>query len=141
MQVIIAALLLTALPVHAGTYNAEYIKSYDADSHTFRVDIWPGHTFEGNFRLFGVDTPELSWRAKCPSERKSAEYARSYTIGLLQAAKSIRVTVESMGKFGRPLAIVEIDGEDLRQSLINAGYARRYMGGKRSTWCAENPPQ
>ncbi len=119
----------------AGTYNAEFIKAYDADSVTLKMEVWPDMTYEGNVRLDGIDTPELGFRGKCWAERKAAAKAREFTIGLLESAKDIEVTIDKLDKFGRPLARLYADGELLSESLIAAGYARRYRGGKREPWC------
>ncbi len=130
-----------------GNYDAEYLTNYDADSITLKVWLWPStskttglYAIE-NMRLYGVDTPEKGWRAKCPREAIMADEATSYVTKLLEGQKHLLVDVQpARGARGRPLIRIWVqtggkDLESLADLLVNKGYARVYFRGKRLGWC------
>ena len=84
-------------------------------------------------RVLGVDAPEL--RGKCQSEKVKAREAKQYTVQALRSAKTIELRNMQRGKYFRILADVYVDGKNLAESLIKAGHARAYDGGKRLGWC------
>jgi endonuclease YncB( thermonuclease family) len=125
-----------------GPYEARFISIYDADTFTLEYTVPVGIPFskgllmEQSVRLYGLDTPEKSWRAKCEDERNRAISASVFVENLLVNAKSIKITIPAKkDKFGRLLALVVIDGKDLTETLVSKGFARRYYGGTKSTWC------
>ena len=112
----------------------EVTSIYDAD--TFRVNIpgWPPIIGERvPIRLKGVDAPEIN--GKCQSEKEAARKAKQYTVQALRSARSIELRNMERGKYFRILADVYVDGRNLSDALIEAGYARSYDGGKRMGWC------
>ena len=52
-------MLATALFL-ALTVPATVVSVYDGDTIKVKAEHWPGHTWTGNVRVLGVDTPELS---------------------------------------------------------------------------------
>lgn len=117
-----------------GPYEAEYIKNYDADSITIRFEIWPDVWMQRNVRLYGLDTPEKSWRAACIEEKEMADKASAHVTQRLKEG-GLEVMVLDTGKFGRLLVKISINGEDLGAELISLGYAREYFGAARESWC------
>lgn len=111
-----AALLLAAAPV-------------DAAEHGFMA--YDGDTLRATFRIANIDAPEIQGR--CSAERALAVRARDFTRSWLAIG---RVTLRQTGidRYGRILATVERDGEDLGQALISAGLARPWEGSRRP-WC------
>jgi endonuclease YncB( thermonuclease family) len=112
----------------------EVTSIYDAD--TFRVNIvgWPPIIGERDpIRLKGVDAPEI--KGKCQSEKEAARKAKQYTVQALRSARSIELRNMERGKYFRVLSDVYMDGRNLSDALIEAGYARSYDGGKRMGWC------
>ena len=89
-----------------------------------------------SIRVFGVDTPEKGFRAKCESEAKRGEAATKFTKDLLASGKKIQVEIKEWDKFGgRVLGDVLVDGKSLRAALIANGYAREYYGDAKKSWC------
>ena len=138
MQVITILLCLLPFSVSAKDYGNATVKEvtsvYDAD--TFRVNIEGYPPIAGEripVRILGVDAPEL--RGKCESEKVKARQAKQFTVHALRSAKTIELRNMQRGKYFRILADVYIDGKSLADSLIQAGHARVYDGGKRSSWC------
>ena len=138
MPIIILILCLLSFSIHAKNYGnvtvSEVTSIYDAD--TFRVNIKGYPAIVGErvpVRVLGVDAPEL--RGKCESEKIQAREAKQFTVQALRSAKTIELRNMQRGKYFRILADVYIDGKNLADSLIKAGHARVYDGGKRLGWC------
>jgi len=132
-------LLLLLFAVAAAASAGEYPKyevsvadNHDGDTLRLKQPImWPIYSV----RVRGVDTPEIGWRAECPIEAELAEEARIFTRDRLAAAQHVIVSNIEEGKFGRLVATVTLDGEDLADLLIKSGFGRPYGNGKRLTWC------
>ena len=87
-------------------------------------------------RVYGVDTPEKSFRAKCEAEAEMGEKATEFTKGLIAQAKRIEVSYYSWDKYGgRVLGDLLLDKKSLRASLITNGFAREYYGEAKQSWC------
>lgn len=87
-------------------------------------------------RVRGIDTPEKAPRAKCAEEANLAIQASAFTREKVKNATSILFSEIAWDKYGgRILATVTINDKNLGQELINAGLARKYDGGKKSSWC------
>ena len=72
---------------------------------------------------------------KCPEEKARAIVARDYVEEKLGASEDIIVTVIDIGKYGRPVSLVKVDGEDLATDMIDKKMGRLYDGGTRLGWC------
>lgn len=107
---------------------------YDGDTFRATINSWPKWMHKFPFRLAGIDTPEKGWRAKSDYERALGLKAYELTKRKLTSAKSVYVTIDKLGKYGRALCVVDVDGENLNQLLIDAGLAYEYHGGKRIEW-------
>ena len=102
------------------------ISVYDGD--TFRADIKGMPDIIGKnipIRVFGVDTPEI--RGVSLFYREKGYRAKDFTSTFLKSGKKIILRDAKRGKYFRIVAKVEVDGKDLGESLINKGYARRYI--------------
>jgi len=132
--------LLLAVIVYTFT-GASLIHCADGDTCTFNLHdqhpVFGKVTWKGRVvRLAGLDAPELH-PARCPSERELGERARDRLVALLKGAQSITLeVVQARDKFGRMVAVVRADGQDVAATLIAEGVARPYSGkGKRRGWC------
>lgn len=91
---------------------------------------------ELSIRVYGVDTPEKSWRGQCDNERALGEAASKFTKEQIAKAKKTQVELLDWDKYGgRVLGDVLLDGKSLRFMLIEKGYAREYYGDKKASWC------
>lgn len=88
-------------------------------------------------RVFGVDTPEKGFRAKCESEAKRGEAASAFTKKVITESKTARVALIDWDKFGgRVLGDIILDNNvSLRALLIQNGFAREYYGEAKQSWC------
>lgn len=106
------------------TYRARYVRAYDGDTITVDIDlglnVW---LKDQTLRLFGIDTPEVRG-----AERPEGIKARDHVRSRLQSAEQIIVQTikDSTGKYGRWLAIVWVDDEDLNAELVALGLADPY---------------
>jgi endonuclease YncB( thermonuclease family) len=87
-------------------------------------------------RIFGVDTPEKSFRAKCDIEKQRGEQASVFVKNLITSTKKHQVVLYDWDKFGgRVLGDMLFDGVSLRELLIKNGFARAYFGDAKQSWC------
>jgi endonuclease YncB( thermonuclease family) len=85
-----------------------------ADGDTISV-MWQGKPQK--IRLYGVDCPE--------SRQEFGTRARQFTAGLVYR-KTVRVTPFEQDRYGRTVAMVEVDGVSLNQALLAEGLAWVY---------------
>ena len=142
MSAIVIALLLLA-----GSAYAKEVKMVEYDFPITRIIDGDTVAFEANFlpnplkqelsiRVYGVDTPEKSWRGKCDSEKALGEKASKFTAKMIAKGNVIKVAIYKWDKFGgRVLGDIIVDGKSLRHALIANGYAREYYGDKKESWC------
>ncbi len=90
------------------------------------------------YRLANIDAPETGDNAKCFKERERGEQARAVAIRMVRAAStvSVRRTFRT-DIYGRRIAFVLVDGEDLGRALMKRGLARPWVGLRRK-WCGSH---
>lgn len=88
---------------------------------------------EKTVRFKGLDAPEM--KGECEWERQAALQARAEVQRLLSSGQ-ITLEKPSRDKYGRVAAFVLVDGRPIHATMIQAGLARPYTGGKRRGWCA-----
>jgi len=132
----IALVSLTSVAA-ANPYDWKVTRAVDGDTVEVQVGFLPAELGDKlKIRIFGVDTPEKGFRAKCESEAKRGEAATDFTKKLLAGGKVIKVEIKEWDKFGgRVLGDVVVDGKSLRAELIKNGYAREYFGDAKQSWC------
>jgi micrococcal nuclease len=144
MKKIITTLLLTlSVSVFAQktpqgvTYDANIIKVSDGDTIVIAAPFLPAPLKpQLAVRIFGVDTPEKGFRAKCESENQRGLAATEFTKKLVGASQKRQVILYDWDKFGgRVLGDMILDGKSLRQQLIANGFAREYFGDAKQSWC------
>lgn len=118
----------------AGPVPADVTAVIDGDTLEVRARIWLGQDVATRVRLLGVDTPEI--HGKCDQEREAAQRAKAFVEAAVAGGR-ITLTNIQYGKYaGRVVAeVVLADGRSLAETLIEAGLARAYSGGKRQPWC------
>ncbi len=140
---IVLAALVMSNPAYAQkqpigvTYDAQIIRSTDGDTVVIAAPYLPAPLKpELAVRVFGVDTPEKSFRGQCESEKQRGEQASIFTKNAIKAAKKHQVILYSWDKFGgRVLGDILLDGMSLRALLIKNGFAREYYGDAKQSWC------
>jgi micrococcal nuclease len=119
------------------TYDATILRVIDGDTVAFQAPYLPDPLKkELSIRVFGVDTPEKGFRAKCESEDAKGQAATKFTKESIASAKKLQIVLMDWDKYGgRVLGDVLIDGQSLRNLLISKGYAREYYGEAKQSWC------
>ena len=119
------------------TYDANILKVSDGDTIVIAAPFLPAPLKpQLAVRIFGVDTPEKGFRAKCESENQRGLAASEFTKKLVGASQKRQVTLYDWDKFGgRVLGDIILDGKSLRQQLIANGFAREYFGEAKQSWC------
>ena len=127
----------TAKEKRAVIYDVVITRVVDGDTVAFRADWLPDPLKkELSIRVFGVDTPEKGHRAQCPSEAQRGEMASAFTKQVVAAAKTRQIALMGWDKYGgRVLGDVILNGQSLRQMLIQNGFAREYYGDAKQSWC------
>lgn len=135
----LAALATAAVPKERPgvTYDAKITRVIDGDTVAFEAKwLLAPLKKELSIRVYGVDTPEKGFRAKCPAEDKKGHDATDFTTSAVRNAKTRQVIIIDWDKYGgRVLGDVLLDGQSLRKMLIDGGYAREYYGAAKTSWC------
>ena len=122
------------------TYDAKITRVIDGDTVAFEANWLPEPLKkELSIRVYGVDTPEKGFRAKCDQESKAGHDATDFTTSTIAHAKKIQITIIDWDKYGgRVLGDVLVDGKSLRKLLIDNKFAREYYGEAKQSWCPAN---
>lgn len=108
---------------HLYTYKAQIVSVYDGDTVTADISLGFGIWMRGQkLRLLGIDTPELRGE-----ERELGLVSRdALRERILDKEVLIKTHRDSKGKYGRWLAEIIIEGENVNNWLINEGLAKPY---------------
>lgn len=94
-----------------------------------------GDTLSLRIRLENVSAPEVGKRARCRAERELGERSTEAMAAWLDAnAHRLVIVVSKLDRFGRPVARVSADGQDLGEHLMAIGLARSWETGPHD-WC------
>jgi hypothetical protein len=85
-------------------------------------------------RLTGFDTPE-AFSPGCDSELARGKAATRALDRHIRDAGEMRVAFQGTDRYGRLLARMTLDGNDVAGPMIAEGLARPYGGGARRSWC------
>lgn len=147
MKKIIIAVALAAAAIASAettrpsrTYDAKITRIIDGDTVAFEAKWLPDPLKkELSIRVYGVDTPEKGFRAKCEQESKAGKDATDFTTSTIAHAKRVQITIIDWDKYGgRVLGDVIVDGKSLRKLLIDNKFAREYYGEAKQSWCPAN---
>jgi len=116
-------------------YKCKLMRVVDGDTADAMIDLGFNVWVKQRLRFKGVDTWEKRTRNK--AEKVKGIAASEFTKEHLEKNDGI-FTIQSygVGKYGRVLAEIFIDGEDtsLNKLLIENGHAYVYEGGKKKTF-------
>lgn len=109
------------------------IDVYDGDTMTVSF-IFRGKIYQTKVRLYGVDTPELRPRLNVQDRKKEiakANIAKDFVREKCQNRIVLAEFIDKKEKFGRHLANIFVDDDNLSQLLIQKGLGKEYYGGKK----------
>lgn len=112
-------------------YRAIINYVYDGDGiYRSTIDLGIGIQVHKHLRLYGVDCPELRG-----NQHIAGIVVRNYVRRLILDKEVIVSThKDKVGKYGRLLVDVHIDGLNLADDLISLGYAKPYFGKTKDLW-------
>ena len=111
----------------------QYNDSYCYDGDTCYVTVDGANT---KIRLLELDTPEIS-KPKCEAELKLGLTAKDYLNNLIAKASTIEFKTDyTEDYFGRILAHLIIDGEDVSAKIVNNNLGVVYDRNNKADWCA-----
>lgn len=115
-------------------HSVEVVRVIDGDTFEARVHLWPGLEMTTRVRLRGIDAPEM--KGACVEEMRMAEAAGEALRAQLADGD---VTIFNIGpdKYnGRVVADAATRRTpNVSSTLLAAGHARPYQGGRRGGWC------
>jgi endonuclease YncB( thermonuclease family) len=144
MKKLISVLLLTLSTIAFAqkqpqmvVYDFPITRVIDGDTVAFQAPFLPQPLKkELSIRVYGVDTPEKGFRAKCPKENELGQAATAFTKNKIQQSQKRQIVLMDWDKYGgRVLGDVLLDGQSLRMMLIQNGFAREYYGEAKQSWC------
>lgn len=137
LSIVMASPALAQKQKDGVTYDANITRVIDGDTVAFEAPFLPEPLKkELSVRVFGVDTPEKGFRAKCPSEDQRGQNATAFTKKMVAQATKRQIILMDWDKYGgRVLGDVLLDGKSLRAMLIQNGFAREYYGEAKQSWC------
>lgn len=126
----ISELISNAIPFVPPLTEGIVIKVYDGDTITIVSKLpYDSQLYKFSVRINNIDCPEI--RGSNHDEKQCALIAKKRVSDLIL---NKRVELRNIGteKYGRVLADVLIDGEDIGTILINERLALRYDGGTKT---------
>jgi micrococcal nuclease len=103
---------------------------------TGRLYVIDGDTFgigEHRIRIANIDAPETH-PSRCPEEARLG-LAATQKLHELLSRGAVTMSAAGRDRYGRELRYVQVDGQDVGETMIAAGSARSYSGGKKLSWC------
>jgi len=119
------------------TYDAQIVRVSDGDTVVIAAPFLPSPLKpELAVRIYGVDTPEKNYLAKCESEKQRGLAATEFTKKAVASTQKHQVILYGWDKYGgRVLGDMILNGVSLRAELIKNGFAREYYGEAKTSWC------
>tara|TARA_R100000008_G_scaffold16057_1_gene7901 strand:- start:1880 stop:2215 length:336 start_codon:yes stop_codon:yes gene_type:complete len=107
-------------------YNAICTRVVDGDTIDARVDLGFNVWIECRIRFEGIDAPEA--RTKNLEEKRLGLRTKEYLKSILDGVGGHFVLKShGVGKYGRCIGTIYVDGEDINQRLLAEGYAKEYI--------------
>ena len=107
-------------------YNAKLIRVIDGDTIDASIDLGFDVWVKKRIRLYGIDAPES--RTRDLEEKKKGIETKEKLQQILDANDGVFVVrSEGVGKYGRCLGVIIIDGDNINESLVKEGYAKEYL--------------
>ena len=104
-------------------YNAHVDKVYDGDTITCTIDCgFEVHLQKQKIRLYGLNTPEV----RGPEKEQGIISRDKLRDRILEKDIQIKTIKDKKGKYGRYLATVYYNNENINQWLIDQGHAKVY---------------
>lgn len=105
-------------------YDAKIVDVVDGDTVKVYIDLGFGIHFVDKLRFLDFDAPE-TWRPKSKGEKEKGEMVKEWLQKKISGRTiQLRTYKRTRGKYGRILARIFIEGEDLIQTMIDKGFEK-----------------
>lgn len=106
-------------------YQAKVVNIHDGDTVTLDVDLGFNVHRTDNFRLYGINAPELV--------TPEGKVALAYLLTLVKVGDTVEVKTikDNREKYGRYLGVILNGTVIINDAMVAAGHAVPYSGGKR----------
>lgn len=106
-------------------YNAICIRVVDGDTIDARVDLGFSVWIECRVRLEGIDAPET--RTKNLEEKQAGLKTKAFLQAIMdECGHKFVLKSHGVGKYGRCLGTIYVDGESINERLLAEGLAEEY---------------
>ena len=106
-------------------YNAICTRVVDGDTIDARVDLGFSVWIECRVRLMGIDAPET--RTKNLEEKQAGFKTKAFLQAVMDDCDNKFVLKShGVGKFGRCLGTIYVEGENINERLLAEGLAEEY---------------
>ncbi len=114
--------ILTATPALSQVITGKVVSIADGDT----ITVLDSSKTQHKIRLYGIDTPEKG--------QAFGNSAKKYTASLT-AGKTVKVIAYDIDRYGRTVGVVMVNGTNVNQSLLEAGYAWQYRKYCKESFC------
>ena len=130
--------LPTLLLAEEVIHDFKIISVIDGDTVLIEANFLPSPLPKNlKLRILGIDTPEKGNRASCDEERIKAKEASEFLRNIIATESIQGISFTKWDKYGgRVLGDIHLDN-NLRISniILDKGFAVKYQGGKKVSWC------
>lgn len=137
--IILSIAATSAFALNRVIHDVTILRVIDGDTIVISAPYLPDPLKkELSVRVWGVDSPEKGFRAKCRDEDIKAKAAIAFTRQTVADTKKHQVVIIGWDKYGgRVLGDIILDGQNLRELLIKNNLGRPYYGEAKKSWCEE----
>jgi endonuclease YncB( thermonuclease family) len=139
MKFILISLTLALASITASAADLELPirKVVDGDTISTNLKI-PCPLCNISVRIIGIDTPESTYLAKCPSELAKGLAAKAFLTNFVIGHPTMTISKLKWDKYGGRIdAVVIINGINVGDEMIRQGFAKPYTGtGPKPDWCS-----
>lgn len=104
----------------------ELVRVIDGDTVELAIDMGNSIRWQGKFRLYGIDTPEMHGATAQAGQAARAALAEILTVGGIDY-----IETNKPDKYGRWLVTVIAGGKNLSGEMVARGLAKQYFGGRK----------
>jgi endonuclease YncB( thermonuclease family) len=115
---------LLVTPALSQVITGKVVSIADGDT----ITILDSSKTQHKIRLYGIDTPEKGQ----PFGKAAKKYTASLTAG-----KTVKVIAYDTDRYGRTVGVIMVDGTNVNQSLLEAGYAWQYTKYCKESFCSD----
>lgn len=136
-KLLLVGILLFPLSTLADDLTVKVDSVYDGDTFKITMNTMPAPLDKMSVRIFGIDAPEMGWRAKCQKEREKAIRSKQGLTNIIGSKMTVTLRDYQWDKFGgRILANGFASEVSISAQMIREGHAVPYYGrGKKHDWC------